>query len=86
MFITDLIEQVFEGEDVCSSQSLNKADPVKDIYKLLKVISSNYMDRVFQEKTGVNNITNIIANTLSKDNEWDYQKYLNTESQSIPKI
>ena len=86
MFIIDLIEQVFEGEDVCSSQSLNKADPVKDIYKLLKVISSNYMDRVFQEKTGVNNITNIIANTLSKDNEWDYQKYLNTESQSIRKF
>lgn len=86
MFITDLIEQVFEGEDVCSSQSLNKADPVKDIYKLLKVISSNYMDRVFQEKTGVNNITNIIANTLSKDNVWDYQKYLNTESQSIRKF
>lgn len=44
------------------------------------------MDRVFQEKTGVNNITNIIANTLSKDNEWDYQKYLNTESQSIRKF
>ena len=85
MFITDLIEQVFEGEDVCSSQSLNKRTG-KDIYKLLKVISSIIWTRVFQEKTGVNNITNIIANTLSKDNEWDYQKYLNTESQSIRKF
>jgi len=83
MFITDLIEQILAGEDVCSSQSLENEEPVKNIYKLLKVITSNYIDRVVQEKTGVNNITNIITTTLSKDNERDYQKYLKTESQSV---
>lgn len=87
MFITDLIEQIFEDKDKSSTQNLKNAKPVKAMGRVAKVIANSYIDRAFDEKIGLKDFTDTvkcsIKGTLAQNGEWDYQKYLNTESQAM---
>ena len=87
MFITDLIEQLFEDKDKSSTQNLKNAKPVEAMSKVMKVITNSYIDKVADEKIGLKDFTETVKNSMkgasAQDGQWDYQKYLHTESQAM---